>query len=190
MNIILASESPRRKEIMGRFGFPYEIIPSDFEEIHELHSDAVSLVEDFAYKKALDVFEKHSNAIVIGSDTIVLSPDGKLMGKPKDESDAFEMLKQLQGKKSEVYTGVCLLSPGKKQLGYVAIEVYFKSMTDEQIESYLGDPEADWHDKAGAYAIQGKASEWIERFEGEYDGVLGLSSVLVKQYLKNCGVEI
>ncbi|PIR03865.1 MAG: septum formation protein Maf [Candidatus Magasanikbacteria bacterium CG11_big_fil_rev_8_21_14_0_20_39_34] len=183
MRLILASSSPRRKEVMDKMGLDYEIIPSNFEENHSLHTNAIDLVEDFAIQKAADIFEKYTDAAVIGSDTIVLDPEGKLLGKPKTKDDAFGMVKSLQGKKSFVYTGVALLAPGKQYVGHKEASIFFKQMDDKQIQDYLDDPQADWMDKAGAYALQGRAATWIEGYEGEYSAILGLSEELVRQFL-------
>jgi len=168
---------------MDRLGFEYEVIPSEFEENHALHNNAQELVEDFAVKKAEDVYQKYPDAFIIGADTIVLDPEGNLLGKPKSQEEAFSMVKGLQGKKSEVYTGVALLSASKTQVGYKKVDVIFKPMTDLQIQEYLQDKDADWMDKAGAYAIQGKASSWIEKYDGEYSAILGLSEELLLHFL-------
>lgn len=182
--LILASESPRRKQIMEEMGLDFDIIPSNFEEKHELHSDPIELVKDFAVAKAKDVFNKHPDAIVIGSDTIVCGPEGEILGKPKDKEDARRMMEILQGKKSYVYTAVAVLSSLSTDCDYKTITVGFEPMSEEAITKYLNDPEADWMDKAGAYAIQGKAAEWVSIIDGEYTAIVGLSEELVETLLK------
>ena len=117
--IILASTSPRRKDIMDAIGIAYDIIPGTFEEKHDLHSDAVEMVEDFAQKKAEDVFNQHKGAIVIGSDTMVVNENGqKILGKPKSREDAFAMMQKQQGSMARIFTGVAVLSAEKKLVGH------------------------------------------------------------------------
>jgi len=181
--IILASSSPRRKEIMDELGFEYEIIPSDLHEDHARFKKASELVETLAKEKAEDVFQSHKDSIVIGADAIVLAPDGSLMGKPKNKEDARRMMNLLQNSSCKVLSAVCVISDGNTQVGHDEVSVFFKIMSTEDIDTYLDDPDADWHDKAGAFAAQGKAGEWIEKIDGEWETVLGMPKQLLLEYL-------
>jgi len=173
---------------MDELGLVYRVIPSDFEENHALHSDSIALVTDFAMKKAEDVLTHNPGAIVIGSDTIVHGPDGRLLGKAKQYTDAFRMIQRLQASSCDMYTGVAVLSKEKRNIGYTKATVHFKSLTDKEIKMYLDDPEADWMDKAGAFAVQGKAKGWIEKIDGEYSTMIGLSKSMLTAYLQEFGV--
>lgn len=186
--IILASTSPRRKEVMDTIGVPYTAISSSFEERHELHTDPAALVEDFSLKKAEEVLAVHPHAIVVGGDVIVLGPGGSLLGKPKDRSDALRMMQQVQHNRIHIYTGVAVISAKKRCIGHVKTVVHFKPMTEQNIHSYLDRPDADWMDKAGAFAVQGTAGEWIDHVDGEWEAIIGLSRVLTERFLREQGV--
>lgn len=188
--IILASASPRRKQIMEELGLSFTIVPSEYEEIHAGYTDPYELAQEFAREKARDVFQKHPDAIVIGSDTTVVDPQGRLLGKAKDRAEAFHMMKTLQGLWSGVVTGLTVLDRDSEMTGYDEVRVLFKPMSDADIDQYLDDQEADWHDKAGAYAIQGKARPWIETLEGEWTTIVGLPAPLLVQFLQKRGILV
>lgn len=187
--IILASASPRRKELLGQMGLSFEVIPSHEEEIvtrripweivMELSSQKA---RELVYKAAMDSLSSDKNdegegqdILVIGADTIVAYKN-ETLGKPKDEEDAVRMLKLLEGKQHSVYTGVSMvyLREGIAQTRTFVEEtkVYVAPMTDEQIENYVATGEP--MDKAGAYAIQGLFAEFIVKIEGDYNNVVGL----------------
>ena len=186
MKIILSSKSPRRKELMDMLNLKYEVIVSDAEEILEQGLKIEEQAKRLSYIKAKTVFnETTGDRIVIGSDTMVIK-DGKIYGKPKNEEDAFRILKELNGSKHQVITGLAILveRSGKYQeyLDYDITEVYFKNMTDEEIKNWIATGETI--DKAGAYAVQGKFSVFIEKINGNYWSVMGLPIHKVYDILK------
>ena len=188
MQWILASASPRRKELLAELIDNFDIIPSQADENLEGEFTPESLVKALAELKAKEVALRPENAgkMIIGSDTVVAF-DGKVLGKPKDEADAFRMLKMLSGKAHAVYTGVCFACQGEN--GYYAdvraakTDVYFENLTDEWIAEYIrgGSP----MDKAGAYGIQDGGL--VQRIEGSYTNVVGFPIELVKEMMKDIG---
>ncbi len=190
MEWILASASPRRKELLAELLDTFTILPSQGEEIVEGNPTPEELVKCLAKQKATEVAMRAECAgkAVIGSDTVV-ALDGKILGKPKDALDAAAMLKSLSGRCHEVYTGVCILYPtptGRKVMADVACtKVYFLPLTDEQIAAYVatGSP----MDKAGAYGIQDGGL--VEKIEGSFSNVVGLPLELCKQMIENAQAE-
>ncbi len=176
-NIVLASGSPRRKELLSEIIPEFDIIVSEADEdsIPKMLEPALYVQELAMLKAAASAknVSSNKNSIVIGADTVV-TLDGKILGKPKDEEDAFNMLKNLSGKKHEVYTGYCVmrLSDCKTLSKAEKTEVFFKQITDEKIQSYIetGEP----MDKAGAYGIQGLGGLFIKKINGDYNNVVGL----------------
>ena len=184
MNIILASGSPRRKELLAQAGFDFEVEVSNADE-NVAEESPTEMVEELAARKAEAVVNLHNkkedNCLVIGADTIVVL-DGKILGKPKDEADAVRMIRSFQGKVHQVYTGVTLVFCGKaaenaaeqwKTITFAEkTEVFVCSMTEQQIEDYVktGEP----MDKAGAYGIQGRFAVWVKGISGDYNNVVGL----------------
>ena len=177
--MILASASPRRKELLAQVGFEFDIITSDCEEITTKTKPA-EVVEELSCLKATDVADKldkqSEKLLIIGSDTVV-ALDDIIMGKPKDEEDAFRMLRALQGREHSVITGVTMIftEPGKEDKKIVfskETKVWFYSMNDDEIRAYIDTKEP--MDKAGSYAIQGLCAAYIERIEGDYNTVVGL----------------
>ena len=187
MKIILASKSPRRKELLDLLNLDYEIIVSDAEEVLEDNITIEEQAKNLSYIKAKTVFDKTSgDRIVIGSDTMVIK-DNKIYGKPKNEEDAFRMLKELKNTNHLVITGLAILveKNGKYEeyLDYDKADVYFKDMTDEEIRNWINTGEA--LDKAGAYAVQGEFMIFIEKFDGNYATVMGLPIHKVYDILKD-----
>lgn len=185
MKIILASKSPRRKELLSLMGLNYEIMPSEKEEDMTQHLTLSKLSESLAKQKADDIFEQTSgNRVVIGSDTMVVVKH-KLFGKPKDRADARRMLKTLSGSWHKVATSLCVLiekdGVKKEYLMHDYSRVKFLELTDEIIEAYLNNEE--YQDKAGAYAVQGKSGMFIEKIKGAYSTVIGLPTHLLFQIL-------
>ncbi len=182
--VILASASPRRKEILAKTGIDFEVQVSDCDEnIDEKEPD--KLVMKLSELKARDVASKNPDAIIIGSDTVV-AHKGHLMGKPADRAEAISMIKSFAGDIHQVYTGVTIIIPNEKTYTYnVCTDVHVLPMTDEEIERYVdtGEP----MDKAGAYAIQGLFAPFISKIDGDYYNVVGLpiSSVyaILKKYI-------
>ena len=183
MRIILASGSPRRKELLSKIVKKYEVIPSNFdeEELKNNIKEPEKLVEKLSYEKAKDVFRKINNTgdefVIIAADTIVYFNE-KVLGKPKDEDDAFKMLNMLQGKDNYVYTGMTVIIKSKsnidikEEVRVTKSVVSMKRMDEKQILDYI--KTKDPLDKAGAYAIQGIGSKNIEKFEGSFDAIVGL----------------
>lgn len=180
--IILASASPRRKELLEKNNVSFCCIPSSYEEKLDEKKSPMENVKALAHGKAMDVFSTHPDDFVIGSDTIVVLDD-IILGKPIDENDAFRMLKMLQGKMHMVMTGVCFAS--KKEIKTVCSvsNVYFNKMTDEEINEYIDTKEP--FGKAGSYAIQGIGKRYINHIEGDYYTIVGLPIDLVLEEIKN-----
>ncbi len=186
--MILASGSPRRKEIMEQAGYSFEIRVSEKEESYQ-STEPDKVVKELALLKADDVAEQteKKNIIVIGADTVVVHR-GTILGKPKDDEDAFSMIQRMQGEVHSVYTGVAILSfdeDGVRTIVNDAVEtkVFVDDMTEEEIYAYLATGEH--RDKAGSYGIQGKFAPYIERIEGDYYNVVGLPISYIRKVLKN-----
>lgn len=179
-NIILASGSPRRKEILEQVGIPFTVQASNKEEVIT-ENEPVNIVKGLASMKANDIAEKAKiNDVIIGCDTIV-AYNNQIMGKPKNEEDAKRMLQLLQNDVHEVYTGVSVIikmttddgSECDKEINFaVETKVYVNAMSEAQIESYVATKEP--MDKAGAYAVQGKFAVHIKKLDGDYYNVVGL----------------
>lgn len=187
MKIILASKSPRRRELLTQAGFQYEIEVSDKEE--EITAVAPARVAmDLSFQKAQVIFDKHEedNILVIGADTIVALGE-TILGKPKDEEEAVKMLQMLSGKTHQVYTGVTFMyrKDGKEEneTFFERTYVTFYPMTQEEIEGYVATK--DSLDKAGAYGIQGKCAVFIKEIKGDYNNVVGLPIGKIYQELRN-----
>ena len=168
---ILASASPRRKEILENAGFTFEIIVSDADENITEELSPEETVEELAKRKALSVWEENKDAVVFGCDTVV-AIDGKILGKPKDDDEAFEMISSLSGKVHTVSTGVCICSAEKIEVFSNTTEVEFYELSDETIKSYIATGEGK--DKAGSYGIQGYGRVLIKEIKGDYFSVMGL----------------
>lgn len=176
---ILASASPRRKELLEQIGIKFDIVVSNADESKVGKDMPVMLyVEELAMLKAAATADylrknKRGDFIIISADTVV-TIDGKILGKPKNEEGAFSMLCALSGKKHEVFTGICVMrsKDGFSVADYEKTTVYFNELTDEKIRSYIktGEP----MDKAGAYGIQGRGAVLVNRIDGDYFNVVGL----------------
>ena len=188
--IILASQSPRRRELLTQIGLEYEVCPSTIEEVIT-DTNPVDIVKSLSLQKAMDVAEQkkkeypQESLLVIGADTIVVY-DNKILGKPKSEKDAVAMLSMLQGKTHSVYTGVALIfmENGKEEVKSFAEEtqVTMYPMTQEEVFWYVGTKEP--MDKAGAYGIQGYCARFIEKIHGDYNNVVGLPVAKIFQEIK------
>ena len=168
-DIVLASASPRRKEILSLLFTNFRVVPSFVPE-DGLDLDPAALTLELAGRKAAQVFEQNPDSLVIGADTIVICDD-EIMGKPGSYGHAVEMLQRLSGRGHQVITGVSCISPGFSFRFYESTEVFFRKMLPDEIEWYVRTDEP--FDKAGAYAIQGDASIFIERIKGNYLNVVG-----------------
>lgn len=171
-DIVLASGSPRRRELLASTGIPFRVVVSDADEIAPEDMAPAEVAMRNAQAKALAIAcELPASSTVIGADTIVVL-DGSIFGKPRDEQDARRMLRELSGKAHEVITGVCVARDGACETFADVTKVHFKQLTDEEIAAYVATGEP--LDKAGAYGIQGGAAVFVERIEGDYDNVVGL----------------
>lgn len=170
--LILASASPRRSEILRKAGYDFKVIPSCADEnISPIPNSPALFVEKLAHIKAEEVFLKNPDACVIGADTVVVL-DGKILGKPKDENDAFLMLKSLSGKTHTVYTGVSVISKDKTVTFNEASRVTFNTLSDDEIHAYIATKEP--MDKAGSYGIQGYGAVFVSHIDGCYFNIMGL----------------
>ena len=169
--IILASNSPRRKEILTKHNINFKIVVSNVDEKIETNKTPYEIAESLAYQKANYVFENNSDDIVLGFDTIVVL-NNKIYPKPKDELEEKTFLNELSGKIHEVITGVSIISAKKTLSFHVVSKVEFKTLTEEDINYYISTNE--WVDKAGGYAIQGKGMILVERIHGDYFNVVGM----------------
>jgi septum formation protein len=192
--IILASASPRRQELLRSAGISFTVQPADINETPLPGEAPRDCAERLAREKALAVSRKNPGQWVLGADTIVVV-DEAILGKPRDDEDAARMLKLLSGRTHAVITGVCVVEPGVRGQGSGASKintssettlVTFCGMSDEEIREYVATGEP--MDKAGAYAIQGMASRWIPRIEGDYSNVVGLPVALVYRMIGKQGL--
>ena len=171
MALILASQSPRRKVLMGFITTSFTVDVCMEEEKIEEGTPADQMVQQLALQKAKSVAQRHPGDIVIGCDTVV-AIDGEVLGKPKSEEDAANMLRKLSGKQHQVYTGVALVQDDREECFVSATGVKFYELEDELIDWYVATGEPA--DKAGAYGIQGNGSILVEGLEGDYFTVMGL----------------
>lgn len=171
MDIILKSSSPRRKELLEKLGYKFQIKTYDVDETMDKNKTAYENVKDLGLKKAMVNQDLDYGKVLIGCDTIVVL-DGVIYGKPKDEKDAFRMLKQFSGRCHEVLSGVGIIYKEKIYNFVVTSKVYFKELSDEDIYSYIKTKEC--FGKAGSYAIQGIGSRLIDHYEGSLTNIIGL----------------
>src|SRR5580692_7825125 len=179
--LVLASASPRRQELLRNAGITFEVQPAHIPEGPLPGEVAKDCAERLAREKALAVARQRPHDIVLGADTVVVV-DGQLLGKPSDAADAARMLRLLSGRKHQVITGVCLVARGEPSVSSETTVVTMNDLTDQDIADYVASGEP--MDKAGAYAIQGIASRWIPRIEGDYGNVVGLPVALVFRMLR------
>lgn len=183
MNIILASASPRRREILENVKVDFTIIKSNIKEVILENESPKEVAMRLAFEKCMDIASKNTNDLVIGADTIVVL-ENTILGKPKDEEDAYRMIKLLSNKKHQVITGISLinLSLDKKVIDYVVSEVTFKNLSDETIRDYINTKES--LDKAGAYGIQGYGGLLVNSISGDYFNIVGLPISKISDLLK------
>ncbi|MBQ8431501.1 MAG: septum formation protein Maf [Clostridia bacterium] len=177
MKLILASQSPRRKEILENLGLSFEIVVANADESSPL-TDPCALVELLSHRKAAAVRERLlsegrdlSDTVILASDTVV-AVDGQILGKPRDAADAKRMLGLLSGRAHQVVSGVCLMSLDREGVSHEVTEVVFDPLEEDTVNAYI--EKAQPYDKAGAYAIQGLASAYIRGIRGDYFNVVGL----------------
>lgn len=183
--IILASSSPRRREMLEKIGLEFEIITSDYEEFLENNDFTYEKIESLAFNKAksvADIVTSSHDSLILGADTVVVLED-KILGKPQDEADAINMLKQLSGKKHFVVTSVCVINPTTSVSKILSTTSYveFKALTDELIRHYVENYKPT--DKAGSYGIQELPDGFVECVEGSFENIMGLCPLAVKKIL-------
>ncbi len=178
--LILASGSPRRRELLSRMGYTFEICAPDVDE--HVSGHASDIVFTLAQRKAHAAAEHFDDGVIVASDTLV-SLDGAPLGKPEDADDARRMLAALSGREHEVFTGVCVIdaATGRSETRSVRTGVTFRALTAEEIDAYIATGEP--MDKAGAYAIQGGAGAFVSGLDGELENVIGFPVVEVKEML-------
>ncbi len=185
MSIILASQSPRRRELLGIINPNFSVIPSNVEEIVPDNVGVMDSPEYLAKIKAQDIAKSHPDDIVIGADTSVILGN-VILGKPKDRKNAYEMLKMLSGNTHSVVTG-CAIVMGEKTVSFsVKSEVEFYSLTDDEINAYLDTDEP--YDKAGSYGIQAKGALLVKEIRGDYFNIVGLPIGELNRHLKKFDV--
>jgi septum formation protein len=193
--LVLASASPRRQELLRKAGISFTVQPADIDETPLANEPPRDYAERLAREKALAVSQAQLKNYVLGADTIVVIED-QMLGKPRDTDDAARMLRLLAGRTHAVITGVCLVSPatscqlpvtGKTKTASETTLVTMDEISDAEIHAYISTGEP--MDKAGAYAIQGMASRWIPRVEGDYSNVVGLPVALVYKMLRVAGAH-
>lgn len=184
MQLILASASPRRKQILAETGARFYVVVSEGEERPDLSLPPEEIVKSLARQKAENVFARYPGAAVLGADTIVYF-EGEVLGKPKSEEDAAEMLRRLSGKAHSVYTGYCILAGERRIEGACRTEVVFNDLSEQFIRAYVagGSP----MDKAGAYGIQDDA-RLVKEYRGSYTNIVGLPREEVAAKLKQIGL--
>ena len=182
-DIILASASPRRSELMTLAGFRFDVICADIDEIVPEKALPQEVVMSLALQKAQAVAKYHRKSAVVGSDTVV-ALDGKILGKPRSEKEAAEMLRSLSGRIHKVFTGVAIVCGEKVTSFFEETEVEFYPLTDQEILDYVATGEP--MDKAGAYGIQGRGAVLVKRINGDYFNVMGLPISKVYRELKDC----
>jgi len=186
MRVILASGSPRRRELLAAAGLDFEVIPSPAEEIHDGALGMAALCEENARLKAVAVAEKHPEAAVIGADTLVFL-EGEPLGKPKNLDEAASMLRRLSGKRHQVCTGFCIAGPAERLRTFHCVtDVFFKDLDNSTIDLYIA--KTNPLDKAGGYGIQDHGEMIVSRIEGEFDNVMGLPVGAVIEALQEIGL--
>ena len=184
--LVLASASPRRRELLAQAGYSFEVHPADIPEDPLPNEDPIAYVTRLAREKAEAVFVELSSKssaspqVILAADTTV-TIDNQILGKPSDPADAARMLRLLSGRTHQVITGVALITATSSQVASETTAVTFISLSDKDIAAYVATGEP--MDKAGAYAIQGRAARWIPRIEGDYFNVVGLPIALVSALL-------
>ena len=187
--IILASASPRRRELLEQIGVSAIVQSVDIDESKKQGESVLTYVRRLAAEKAQtgsEIIENKSKLPVLGSDTIIEFGDS-ILGKPVDRQQAKEMLRLLSGKKHTVHTSVAIVTVREMFMATSSTQVQFKVLEEEEIDCYLATGEAD--DKAGSYAIQGRAAQFINNINGSFSGVMGLPLYETVQLLKRCGIK-
>ncbi len=184
MRLILASASPRRAELLAAAGFRFEVLPPEIDERPRPGETPEAFVERAAREKAACVECRDPGTVVLAADTVVLV-DGTILGKPSSDDEAMDMLKRLSGRPHEVLTGVAVRTADRTLTAVERTTVHFLPLTEEEVAWYVASGEP--RDKAGAYAVQGLASRFVDRIEGSYANVVGLPVATVYRLLRALG---
>lgn len=187
LKLVLASSSPRRRELLESFKQPFVICPAVKEEVILPHLSPEEMVASLAEQKAEEVAAIHPDAVVIGGDTLV-HLDGTLLGKPKTKEEAEEMIGKLQGRTHQVLTGVSVQSKEKKVTFVETTHVTFRSLTSEEVRGYVAKGES--LDKAGGYGIQGAGAFLVESLQGDFYNVMGLPLCALGKQLEGFGLRV
>jgi len=187
--IILASTSPRRKQLMGLLNIKFKVVDSGYEEIIQKHLSNEQLVKFLALGKAQATAKKYPRAIIVAADTMVVF-GGKVLGKPKNRAEAFNMLKSFSGKSQDVITGVAVVDAisGKKIVSATKSKTYFKKLSNKQISAYVNSGEP--YDKAGGYNLQGLGLNLMGKIEGDFTNLLGMPMGVVLNALEGLGIAV
>ena len=189
MEIIFASKSSGKKQLLKKLGIKFKIDPSDYKERMDLKLRPKELTKYLSYQKAKVVAKKYKSAIIIATDSFITF-EGRLLGKPHTEKKARKMLKELSGKAHSVITGFTIINTKNKKTISKSVEtkVYFKKLTQKDIDNYVKTKEP--LDKAGAYAIQGLGASLVNRIEGDYSNIIGLPLKTLTESLKKFNIKI
>jgi septum formation protein len=182
--LILASQSPRRAELLKRLGLNFEILPAEIDESYVDHEMPADHAERLAREKAFAMSSRNPDALVVGSDTIVVL-GSDVLGKPRDEQEAIEMLVRLAGREHQVFTGVAVACGGRVESEMERVSVRFRNLSRRECEEYVATGEP--MDKAGAYGIQGFGSALVEAIDGDYFAVMGLPVVCTLNLIRRFG---
>jgi septum formation protein len=182
--LVLASQSPRRAELLGRLALPFETLPADIDESYLSGETPSQHAERLSREKAQKIAAERPEALVIGSDTIVVI-DGEVLGKPRDQEHAVQMLTRLSGREHEVCTGVAIAHGNRVETGLARVKVRFRELDERTWMEYVATGEP--MDKAGAYGIQGFGSAVVESIDGDYFAVMGLPVVLMLELIERFG---
>ena len=189
MPLILASRSPRRHELLALLQVPFEVVDPKFDE--RIHAEVPPEAQawTFALGKAQSCAQRYEESLVLGSDTLIAVGD-TILGKPAARAQADAMLRRLRGRDHRIYTAVALYDPARKiqDVAVDIVQVWMKPFSDANLDAYLADGE--WQGKAGAYSIQGRGGDFIERIEGDYTAAVGLPLRLTASLLKKHGLSV
>lgn len=185
--LILASASPRRRELLTALGWPFEVHPAVVSEEERPGESPEELVQRLSLLKAQTLKQQFPDRIIIGSDTVVVLK-GQILGKPRHNAEALSMLSRLSGQSHEVFSGLAVVSPGKTLVGFDRCVVHIRSLSDADIAAYEATGESA--DKAGAYAIQGLGTLLVDAIEGNYTTVVGLPVPLLSRFMVRLGLAL
>ena len=186
LRVVLASGSPRRRDLLAMIGIGHTVIAADIDEAYLPGEEPRAHAERLAREKGDVVAERNADALIISADTIVVI-DGEVLGKPRDAADAARMLRQLSGRTHEVYTAVAVTRRGRTASGVEAVRVAFRPLSEDDIRNYIATGEP--MDKAGAYGIQGYGATIVEWIEGDYFAVMGLALGRMVRLMRELGVR-